>query len=146
VQAAITPIQPTTDQPAPSGARAVLDVEPYRAALLEERRRLLAEADALRADERALSDSQAEEGGISGDSADVASDLAEQELDQALERTVRDRVADVDLALARMQRGVYGQCEECGEPIAPDRLTARPWARRCLACQQWTERRAPRRR
>jgi DnaK suppressor protein len=31
--------------------------------------------------------------------------------------------------------GTYGQCIECGEPIAPARLEVNPTARRCAECQ-----------
>ena len=50
-------------------------------------------------------------------------------LDQA-----RRRLADVDAALARRDAGDYGICENCGRPIAPERLAARPEARTCIDC------------
>jgi DnaK suppressor protein len=36
-------------------------------------------------------------------------------------------------ALLRIERGDYGVCEECGEPIAPERLDVVPWTRFCTA-------------
>jgi RNA polymerase-binding transcription factor DksA len=50
-------------------------------------------------------------------------------LDQA-----RARLADVDAALARSDAGDYGGCDDCGQPIAPERLAARPQARTCITC------------
>ena len=50
-------------------------------------------------------------------------------LDQA-----RRRLADVDEALARSETGDYGRCAECGQPIAAERLAARPHARTCIDC------------
>ena len=50
-----------------------------------------------------------------------------------LERA-RGRLADVDLALARIADGSYGTCERCGEPIGAGRLAARPAARTCIRC------------
>jgi DnaK suppressor protein len=50
-------------------------------------------------------------------------------LDQA-----QRRLADVDAALARRAAGDYGICENCGRPIAPERLAARPAARTCIDC------------
>jgi RNA polymerase-binding protein DksA len=50
-------------------------------------------------------------------------------LDQA-----RQRLADVEAALARRESGGYGICETCGRPIAPERLAARPAARTCIDC------------
>src|SRR6478752_7586655 len=39
---------------------------------------------------------------------------------------------DVRRARRRVAEGSYGTCEVCGEPIAPERLEARPWATRCV--------------
>ena len=43
---------------------------------------------------------------------------------------------EVVAALERMDRGVFGICESCGSPIAPERLEAIPTTRLCLACKQ----------
>jgi RNA polymerase-binding protein DksA len=50
-------------------------------------------------------------------------------LDQA-----RRRLADVESALERRDTGSYGICENCGRPVAPERLAARPAARTCIDC------------
>ncbi|GAA1785623.1 TraR/DksA C4-type zinc finger protein [Luedemannella flava] len=50
-------------------------------------------------------------------------------LDQA-----RQRLADLDDALARLDQGSYGTCAGCGRPIDPERLVARPAARTCITC------------
>ncbi len=50
-----------------------------------------------------------------------------------LERA-RGRLAGVDLALARIADGSYGRCARCGEPIAAERLAARPVASTCIRC------------
>ena len=52
----------------------------------------------------------------------------------ALLAAARERVAEVDDALDRLDAGTYGVCERCGRPIATDRLAARPFARHCIAC------------
>jgi DnaK suppressor protein len=52
----------------------------------------------------------------------------------ALLATARQRLADVEAALARRDEGSYGVCESCGRPIAPERLAARPSARTCIDC------------
>lgn len=44
-------------------------------------------------------------------------------------------VADIDAALARIDEGTYGVCVDCGRPIAPGRLEARPTAMRCIDCE-----------
>jgi RNA polymerase-binding transcription factor DksA len=48
--------------------------------------------------------------------------------------TVRAHVAELDLALHRIDAGTYGICERCTRPIPADRLIARPSARTCVGC------------
>lgn len=45
-------------------------------------------------------------------------------------------------ALARLDAGEYGNCQDCEEPISPPRLKAVPQARRCVRCQDRFERAA----
>ena len=52
----------------------------------------------------------------------------------ALVRQTRDRLAEVEAALARLGAESYGTCERCGLPIGEDRLEARPEARLCIDC------------
>jgi DnaK suppressor protein len=44
-------------------------------------------------------------------------------------------LADVLRAQAKLTDGSYGGCDDCGQPIAADRLAALTWATRCIACQ-----------
>lgn len=69
----------------------------------------------------------------SGDEWGVADGLAE--LDLAEVRHVLADLTEVDAALARMRDGTYGDCADCGVPVAPARLMAYPTAQRCIACQ-----------
>lgn len=43
-------------------------------------------------------------------------------------------LVDLDAALIRAEQGGYGICETCAGPIGPERLAARPSARRCIRC------------
>jgi len=52
----------------------------------------------------------------------------------ALLEQARRRLADVEAAIRAVEGGVYGICETCGRPIAPERLSARPAARTCIDC------------
>ena len=76
--------------------------------------------------------------------ADLA-DRATSETDRALELRARDRqrklIAKIDAALARIEDGTYGYCEETGEPIGLKRLDARPIATLSLEAQERHERR-----
>ena len=52
----------------------------------------------------------------------------------ALLEQARLRLADVEAAIRNVESGIYGICETCGRPIAPERLAARPSARTCIDC------------
>jgi RNA polymerase-binding transcription factor len=52
----------------------------------------------------------------------------------ALAQAARERLADIDAALARLADGSYGACQTCGQPIGAERLAARPAARTCIGC------------
>lgn len=49
---------------------------------------------------------------------------------------------EVRSALARLADGTFGVCEECDREIPARRLKAVPWARRCVSCQEVTDRAA----
>jgi DnaK suppressor protein len=72
-------------------------------------------------------------------------DRASSETDRAIELRARDRqrklIAKIDAALARIEDGTYGYCEETGEPIALKRLEARPIATLSVEAQERHERR-----
>ena len=72
-------------------------------------------------------------------------DRASSETDRAIELRARDRqrklVSKIDAALARIEDGTYGYCEETGEPIGLKRLDARPIATLSLEAQERHERR-----
>lgn len=44
------------------------------------------------------------------------------------------RLREIDRTLASVHAGTYGQCERCGQPIAAERLAARPSATTCVTC------------
>jgi RNA polymerase-binding transcription factor DksA len=58
----------------------------------------------------------------------------ERELTRATVRDAAARLEEIDAALARVDAGTYGRCTRCGEPIAPERLEARPSAATCVPC------------
>lgn len=72
-------------------------------------------------------------------------DRASSEGDRSIELRARDRqrklIAKIDAALSRIEDGTYGFCEETGEPIALQRLDARPIATLSLEAQERHERR-----
>ena len=53
----------------------------------------------------------------------------------ALEKRLREQMAEVHRALHKFEVGTYGLCDNCGQPIAPERLEALPEANLCLTCK-----------
>jgi DnaK suppressor protein len=52
-----------------------------------------------------------------------------------LSETQKQKIADIDAALERIEKGEYGICMECGEEIAPRRMEVRPFSRYCIDCK-----------
>ena len=72
-------------------------------------------------------------------------DRATLESDRNLLLRIRERkgklLAKINAAFARIDRGVYGVCEECGDQIGLARLKARPVTTLCIACKSAQEER-----
>ncbi|MEV0156505.1 TraR/DksA C4-type zinc finger protein [Micromonospora sp. NPDC050686] len=76
------------------------------------------------------------------DQADSGTKTAERDTAQSLLRTILDRRAQFEHALARLDEGTYGFCEGCAAPIPVERLEIFPSATSCVGCKQTRERRA----
>ncbi len=72
--------------------------------------------------------------------AESATELEDRERDQALLEQLGQQLREVDDALDRLERGEYGRCEACGQPIGEARLEALPATRYCLVHQAMAER------
>lgn len=75
-----------------------------------------------------------------GDEADQAGLSLEKELLFELSDNERNQLDQIEGALRKMDKGTYGRCEHCSEPIDHKRVRALPFARYCMECQSRTER------
>lgn len=70
-------------------------------------------------------------------------DRAAAGTDQAMRLRFRTReshlINKVRRALERIDNSTYGECETCGEPIALERLKARPVTTKCIDCKEAEE-------
>ena len=70
-------------------------------------------------------------------------DRANLETDRNFLLRIRDRerklILKIQAALARIEDGTFGICEECGEEISEERLKARPVTTLCIACKTKAE-------
>ncbi len=118
-----------------------LDVEKFKAILLEERRHLIENARRLR--RRASDSDQADESGELSDydnhPADAATETFEREKEMAINENLDHLLQRVDRALEKIEAGTYGFCDRCGGKIGRERLEALPHAAFCIECQDLVE-------
>jgi DnaK suppressor protein len=74
--------------------------------------------------------------GVVQDTADEVQSLSMQNLQSSIQRTEIDELHLMEDALGRIERGEYGICVDCGEPISEKRLESFPYAARCIICQE----------
>ena len=77
----------------------------------------------------------------SGDEADVASDVIDRALLNALGTQDANRLQLIDNALDRINQNKYGRCLKCGKEIPQERLEALPYALMCVNCASAEEKR-----
>lgn len=70
------------------------------------------------------------------DPADQGEQLQEEGIDDAVVEQLRGELEAIERAEKRLEDGTYGISVESGEPIAPERLEAIPWAERTPEEQQ----------
>jgi len=105
----------------------------HRAHLESERARLVEELEQLQAG--ASASDERREGSPFGKREEEATETLELEKRLALEKRVRNELTSIEHALDKFEKGTYGQCDICGEPIDPERLEALPQASLCLNCK-----------
>lgn len=74
-----------------------------------------------------------------GDVVDFAADSAAEVLSTQLAESASRELGNIELALLKMKKNCYGQCEECDQNIAWTRLEALPYAAHCIQCQRMLE-------
>ena len=104
-----------------------------RARLKSERKRLTEEMEQLKSTIRPADERR--EGSPFGKREEEATESYELERRLTLEKSIREQLALVEHALQKFEDGTYGLCDNCGKPIAPERLEALPQATMCLDCK-----------
>jgi DnaK suppressor protein len=96
--------------------------------------KLLAECQRIR-DEIAMHAALAQERSVSGnDIGDDAMQISEVSKNLALKRHLERLLEQIEAAIRRIEQGVYGLCERCGQMINPERLEVLPYATTCFGC------------
>jgi DnaK suppressor protein len=79
-----------------------------------------------------------------GDEADLAVMAESKERDLWLANDAKQRLELIDKALARIEKGTYGKCVNCGKPIPEERLLTLPLTLYDVECQSKLERKVRR--
>ena len=104
-------------------------LDQQKRALLEERARYVRSADTLKAEADSLLEDR-DPGDVQFDDESGEGDTlaVERDLDLALSAQARDAVDQIDAALERIRKGIYGVCVASGRNVPKERLVAIPWA------------------
>lgn len=99
------------------------------------RTRLLAKRSVLtKRRDRVVLDASHREAPLVSDFADQAGQVQNDAVLVEIGATAGDDIAAIDLALKRLDAGLYGLCMQCHTPINPRRLSAMPHAVICAPC------------
>lgn len=114
------------------GMMTFVDLDRARKALDNERTALVRQLKELGADERGVFTGEME---FEDAFADAGAATAERNETRTIIANLKTELDDIDAALEQMDKGTYGICVDCGEPIAPARLEFRPNSTRCVSCK-----------
>ncbi len=106
--------------------------------LREERERLAKALEQMRASAPPIG--EAKEGSPYGKKEEGATEAFELEKRLALEKRLMALLSEVDHALDKLEKGTYGKCDVCGQPVETARLEVLPQATLCLGCKAKQER------
>ena len=107
-----------------------MDVQVYKSALLRKRGEILG-GGGMKPLQATMENNTRQ-----GDMADQASGNNEVHIQLKLKQTDAKILQAIEEALVRIEKGTYGVCRDCGEPIAEARLNAIPWTRVCITCKE----------
>ena len=74
-----------------------------------------------------------------GDPIDDASRSLDKEILFELSGNAHNTIEQIEAALRKIDKGIYGTCEYCRQPIPKKRIKALPFARYCVNCQTSSE-------
>lgn len=73
---------------------------------------------------------------LNADFEEQAIELENDQVLDALDGQIRAELKQIEKTLARIDEGMYGECEDCGKPIAAKRMEALPYTTRCIDCEE----------
>jgi DnaK suppressor protein len=107
-----------------------MDTAPYKEMLLRKRGEILSSGGGIKPLQTSMETNTRQ-----GDLADQATGNNEVHIQLKLKQTDAKILQAIEEALWRIEKGTFGACRDCGEPIAEARLNAIPWTRVCITCK-----------
>jgi DnaK suppressor protein len=114
------------------------ELKSFQKVLLSKRRDLFRAVDSM--ENEALRSDDGDTSHMPIHMADVGSDTYEQDLILGMAESERQRIKEIDEALARIKDKTYGICMLSGKAIRSKRLTAKPWAKYSIESKRRVER------
>ncbi len=117
------------------------ELDYYKELLLQKRRELMDQLGYIKENsfKDTMKDASGDNSAYSFHMADQGTDTQEREKAFMMAYREGRLIYHIDEALARIEKGTYGLCLECGNPISPERLEAVPHARLCIECKSREE-------
>jgi RNA polymerase-binding transcription factor DksA len=100
------------------------EIEKYQAQLEQDRRRLITEIES----EKPADFGSDVEGGVAEEESDESEELTNK---LAIQKTLKDRLNEIDGALNRIRQNSYGICAKCGKEIEKEVLDIVPESEFC---------------
>ena len=121
-------------------ATRTIDVKPFKT-LLQEKRKVIEKqlAGLKKKIKKSLSEDLIYERNSGDPDSDFITESSEIVKDEMMVGQLERNIAGIDEALEDIKRGVYGECQKCGDTIDPARLKTVPWAKYCYRCQSEME-------
>lgn len=110
------------------------DLERFQKILLEQQSQILNPARQMLAGEANVDSEKLP------DTIDSAVSEASRSFTGQMRERERGLLNKIEKSLEKIERGGYGECEDCGEEIGVGRLEARPVAEFCIDCKDEQER------
>ena len=107
------------------------EIKEIEAWLLEERKKIQQSISAKKENEMPEAEV--------GDEIDNATQSLDKEVLFELNSSAHANLDQIESALRRISKGIYGICESCRQPIPKKRILAIPFARYCINCQSSNE-------
>jgi DnaK suppressor protein len=76
---------------------------------------------------------------VDGDEIDLVQGILLHSMEEKMSQRDKFKLVNIEQALKRLEDGLFGDCNECGEPIPELRLIARPECTTCISCAEELE-------